>query len=184
MSVVRLLVLGVIREQGKAHGYAVHRELMTWHVDTWTRVKPGSIYHTLKQLAKEEKIHSVGTVESPEGPGRTVYQITAAGEADFVELLERALQSVDIEEFGGGFAFMQCLPRKRVIALLRMQLQQTEAVRDGLEAMIPSYPVLNEAPHIRELLALWSRNFGSNAGWTRSVIGRLESGEFLFPDDS
>ncbi len=36
MSVVRLLVLGIVRMHGRAHGYVVHRELLSWKVETWT----------------------------------------------------------------------------------------------------------------------------------------------------
>ncbi|PRC53075.1 PadR family transcriptional regulator, partial [Mycobacterium sp. ITM-2017-0098] len=53
---VRLLVLGVVRRHGEANGYGVHRELMGWRVDTWTAVKPPSIYHAVKQLAREGKL--------------------------------------------------------------------------------------------------------------------------------
>ncbi len=56
---VRLLVLGVVRLLGEAHGYAVHRELMSWRVDTWTAVKPPSIYHAVKQLEREDKLRAV-----------------------------------------------------------------------------------------------------------------------------
>ncbi|MDB5059778.1 MAG: hypothetical protein JWO59_3250, partial [Chloroflexi bacterium] len=79
MSVIRLVVLGVIRMRGQAHGYAVHRELLSWRVETWTTVKPGSIYHALKQLAKEGKLRAAGTEESTEGPGRTLYALTHEG---------------------------------------------------------------------------------------------------------
>ena len=51
MSTVRLLVLGVVRRHRSAHGYAVQRELMSWRVDTWTRVKPPSIYHAIKPVS-------------------------------------------------------------------------------------------------------------------------------------
>ena len=183
MSVVRLLVLGMVRMRGRAHGYAVHRELMSWQVDTWTSVKPASIYHAVKQLAKEGKLRTVGMESSPEGPERTVYEITEAGEAEFISHVEWALQSINIEELGAGFAFIRCLPRKHVISLLREQLRQTEAVRDDLKAMMADYPERNEPPYTQDLLALWSSNFASNANWTRGLIGRLMKGEYSFAEE-
>ena len=47
MSATRLLVLGVVRMFGRAHGYQVRRELLTWSADEWANVQPGSIYHAL-----------------------------------------------------------------------------------------------------------------------------------------
>ncbi|MDQ8757313.1 PadR family transcriptional regulator [Sphingosinicella sp. LHD-64] len=183
MSAVRLLVLGMVRMLGRAHGYAVHRELTSWQIDTWTSVKPASLYHALKQLAKEGKLRTAGMESSPEGPGRTVYEITAAGDVEFFGYLEGALRSIDIEELGAGFAFMQALPRARVLALLREQLRQTEAVRDDLKTMMSDHPVRDKPPYSQDLLGLWSRSFGANAEWSRSLIERLERGEYSFTRD-
>ncbi len=58
-SATRLLVLGVVRKHGKAHGYQVRRELLTWSADKWANVAPGSIYHALKQMAKEGLLERV-----------------------------------------------------------------------------------------------------------------------------
>ncbi len=38
MSATRLLVLGVVRMYGQAHGYRVGRELMSWGVEEWANV--------------------------------------------------------------------------------------------------------------------------------------------------
>ncbi len=59
MSATRLLVLGVVRRYGRAHGYQVRRELLTWSADEWASVQPGSIYHAL------EKMTAVGPAAQP-----------------------------------------------------------------------------------------------------------------------
>ena len=48
MSVTRLLVLGAVRIFQPAHGYLVRRELLSWRVEEWANVQPGSIYHALR----------------------------------------------------------------------------------------------------------------------------------------
>ncbi|WP_170166607.1 PadR family transcriptional regulator [Lentzea atacamensis] len=53
MSATRMLVLGVVKLVGEAHGYVVRRELKSWSADSWANVQPGSIYHALKSLAKD-----------------------------------------------------------------------------------------------------------------------------------
>jgi len=182
VSVVRLLVLGVLRRQGPAHGYAVRRELLSWRAETWTSVKPGSIYHALKQLCAEGRLREAGTERSEEGPGRTLYELTAEGEAEFHRLMDKALVSVDMEELGAGIAFMDALPRAHVIALLREQQRNAARVREELLAMIPRFPGRYETPHATDLLELWSGVFDNLTGWTGRLLARLEAGEYSLPD--
>jgi DNA-binding PadR family transcriptional regulator len=184
MSVVRLLVLGVIRMRGQAHGYAVHRELLCWNVEAWTDVKPGSIYHALKQLTKEGKLRDAGLEASTEGPDRTLYALTPAGTAEFRQRLEAALTSARRDELATGVAFMQALPRQRAIALLKQQQRQALEIRDSLERLIPGFPARDEPPHTQDLLALWSSGYAVRADWTARLITRLEAGEYVMADDA
>jgi DNA-binding PadR family transcriptional regulator len=183
VSTVRLLVLGVVRMRGTAHGYAIHRELMSWRVDTWTTVKPPSIYHAVKQLDREGLLRSSGREDSPRGPARVVYRTTAAGEEEFFRLLEAALLSPDIEEFGAGIAFMRSLPRRRVQELLAQQRAITERIDAELDAMKPQWPDPDAPPHAQHLLDLWRGVFTSNARWTTTMLERLSAGEFRFADE-
>lgn len=178
MSVIRLLVLGVVRRQGRAHGYAVQRELTSWRVETWTRVKPGSIYHALKQATKDGALREVGTEVSAEGPGRTLYALTPAGETEFLARLEEALGSFDPEALGVGVAFMQALPRERALALLRDQTRRAAENRDHLDALVPHFPDHAEPPHTADLLGLWSGALSASAAFTEGLIARLEAGGY------
>lgn len=182
MSTVRLLVLGVVRRRGEAHGYAVHRELMSWRVDTWTRVKPPSIYHAIKQLCREGLLAASGPQDSPKGPARVAYRMTPTGEQAFVDLLEVALRNPDVEEFGAGIAFMQCLPRLRVVELLTEQLAATRSIDVDLDAMKAHWPEAGEPPHAQHLLDLWRGAFQSHATWTADMLARIGRGEFEFAD--
>ncbi|MBH0779859.1 PadR family transcriptional regulator [Nocardia bovistercoris] len=182
MSAVRLLVLGVIRRRQPAHGYAVRAELLSWRAETWTNVKPGSIYHALKQLAAEGKLRAQGTESSDKGPGRTLFALTDAGEAEFRALMDRALVSIDMEELGAGIAFMDALPRAHVVAKLREQRRNSAATRDQLTAMIPEFPGRYEQPHATDLLELWSGVFDNLSAWTGRVLDRLEAGEYPMSD--
>ncbi|MBF6353987.1 PadR family transcriptional regulator [Nocardia higoensis] len=182
MSVVRLLVLGVLRSQGPAHGYAVRRELLSWRAETWTNAKPGSIYHALKQLSAEGRLREAGSERSDEGPARTLYELTPDGEAEFRRLMDQALVSIDMEELGAGIAFMDALPRAHVIDRLREQQRNAAAVRAELLAMIPEFPGRYETPHATDLLELWSGVFDNLAGWTGGLLARLEAGEYALGD--
>jgi len=179
VNVVRLLVLGILKQRRRAHGYAIRRELLSWRVETWTNVKPGSIYHAIRQLAKEGMLKALGTEESSAGPGRDLYEITRAGTREFTALLEAALASFALEELGSGVAFMQELPRGRVLEILRDQHRRATENRRHLERLIPTFPDRDRPPHTPDLLSLWSGYLAATAQWTAALIKRLEAGDYL-----
>lgn len=183
MSAVRLLVLGVTRRQQPTHGYAVRRELLSWRANTWTNVQPGSIYHAIKQLTQEGKLRTLGSEGGDRGPGRTLFELTPAGEAEFRERMDTALTSVDMEELGAGIAFMDALPRAEVIARLTEQRARSGRIRDELLGMIGDFPGRYETPHATDLLELWSGVFDNLTGWTTGVLTRLRAGEYRMADD-
>ncbi|GIP26256.1 PadR family transcriptional regulator [Paenibacillus sp. J23TS9] len=174
MSTVRLLVLGVIRRQGQTHGYRVHRELSSWKIETWTSVKAGSVYHALKQLEKQHMLRNVNVENSEEGPARTLYELSTEGEVEFIQLLKKALTSMDMEFFGAGIAFMQVLPRSETVSLLRIRAQQSDEIHAGLKAMLPLYQPANDSPNHQELLGMWMAFFLSTSNWTSGLVERLE----------
>jgi len=178
MSIVKFLVLGVVGMHKRAHGYAVHRELVSWHVESWTSVKPGSIYFAMKHLALEGKLREVGTEDSEEGPERTTYELTKEGSLEFTRLLKGAFVSTDIQALSAGIAFMHLLPREEVLVLLRQQQKVAGDIRDGLMGMTPNFPNREEPPHTKDLLELWSTRYGATADWVEGVIRRLEAGEY------
>ena len=51
--IIRLLILGILKRRGSAHGYRMYRDLVEWRVETWTIIRPGSIYHALTQMEKQ-----------------------------------------------------------------------------------------------------------------------------------
>jgi DNA-binding PadR family transcriptional regulator len=179
MTTVRLLVLGVCRRHGRVHGYAVHRALAEWRVETWTNVRPGSIYHALKQLTTEGKLRQVGDEPGSGGPARTVYEFTDAGEAEFVTLLEGALSSFALVEFSAGVAFMDALPRHRAVEILRATHERLVANVDGLRTLSERHPDRRPAPHTRDLLELWSGSLDATATWIEGSLERLQGGEYV-----
>jgi len=92
MSAIRLLVLGAVRQHGRAHGYQVRNDLEYWGAHEWSNAKPGSIYHALKQMAKQGLLVAHETAPSVAGgPPRTEYEITERGTEEYLALLRAAL---------------------------------------------------------------------------------------------
>lgn len=183
MSATRLLVLGVVRLYGRAHGYRVGRELMGWGVEEWANVKWGSLYHALRKLSEQGKLREF-TAEGEEG-GRTSYEVTEDGEAEFHRLLRKALSSTeDHALLCAGVTFMIALPRAEAIELLRGRLEGLEKeVAEVRESMDLSDAEWGKPPHVRELFRFWDYSLGSGADWTRQLIASLEAGEYVMADE-
>lgn len=183
MSVVRLLVLGAIKRRGTAHGYRVYRDLTDWRVKTWTIVRPGSIYHAMSQLEIQGLISADKTeVTQKLGPAKTAYELTNAGEQEFIKLLEEALQGINIIELSVGIAFMEHLPRQKVIELLEQRhvaQQQTPSFLKSLPTEdIPSTP--SKHP---ELIRIWADSYADAAASTAKLIKAIQSGKYVFKNE-
>lgn len=183
MSAIRLLVLGSVRHHGRAHGYQVRGDLESWGAHEWSTAKPGSIYHALKQLARQGLLVADEVEPSAAGgPPRVVHSITDAGTRTFFTLLRGALSSPDtkLDVLSAGLGFMVSLPRDEVAGLLRERL-------DGLRAWhasVSEYYSPEQGPaslgHIGEIMNLWVHTADTSAVWTRGLIERIEAGAHIF----
>ncbi|MEV5241860.1 PadR family transcriptional regulator [Streptomyces cinnamoneus] len=181
MSAIRLLVLGAVRQHGRAHGYQVRSDLEFWGAHEWSNAKPGSIYHALKSMAKHGLLfaHDVAPSEAG-GPPRTEYELTEAGEREYFALLREALRSVDEKSdvLTAGIGFVVDLSRAEAIALLKERLAGLEERRDDIRRRWT--PAEGEDwGHIGEITAMWAHTADSGAEWTRGLIERLEGGAYV-----
>lgn len=184
MSATRLLVLGVVRSFGEAHGYQVRRELTVWQAQDWANVKPGSIYHALRQLAKAGALRSTGTHGSDQGPERTGYALTEDGETEFLRLLRRALSDPEVkpEMWGAGITFLTCLSRAEAVSLLRYRVANLQACVQSLSGA--GSMVLDQKPeHVVELFRWWVAEYEAAIAFTEQMAGRIEGGAYRMADD-
>lgn len=182
-----MLVLGVVRMRGEAHGYQVRQDLLSWAADRWANVKPGSIYHALKKMTADSLLEAVQTEESDLGPDRVVYRITDHGEGEFFFLLNKALSDVSAGPamFNAALPFITTLDRKTLQYLLTNRLQQVQAVVDNTRLMIdstiaPSADEPGKPPHISEMFEYWAVTSEAEITWLKDLIKRLETGTYKF----
>ncbi|MFF4789998.1 PadR family transcriptional regulator [Streptomyces sp. NPDC001276] len=183
MSAIRLLVLGAVRQHGRAHGYQVRGDLEYWGAHEWSNAKPGSIYHALKQMAGQGLLQAHETAPSTAGgPPRTEYEITEAGTEEYFRLLREALvsygQKADVQSAAIGF--LVDLPRAEAIALLEERIRRIEQWRTSVTAHYVPEDGPEQLGHIGEIMNLWVHTADSDAAWTRGLIGRLERGAYTF----
>jgi DNA-binding PadR family transcriptional regulator len=188
VSATRLLVLGVVRMHGKAHGYQVRRELLSWSADKWANVAPGSIYHALKQMAKEGLLEQVDMESAESAPERTGYQLTADGEVEFQLLLAKSLAEANPEpasqyNLSAAVTFLPSLPREKAISLLRHRITQLEGQRAKAKGVLTDGEAWGKPPHVTELHRLWLACVDATVSWTEDLVKRLETGEYVMADD-
>ncbi|MFJ8645649.1 PadR family transcriptional regulator [Streptomyces sp. NPDC093546] len=183
MSAIRLLVLGAVRQHGRAHGYQVRNDLEYWGAHEWSHAKPGSIYHALKQMARQGLLRAYETAPSTAGgPPRTEYELTEQGTEEYFALLRASLTSYDqkVDVLTAAVGFLVDLEREEALALLGRRLAAIERWKaDVLERYTPE-----EGPealgHIGEIMNLWVHSADAGAAWTRGLIERIERGAYTF----
>lgn len=184
MSAIRLLVLGAVRQHGRAHGYQVRNDLEYWGAHEWSNAKPGSIYHALKQMAKQGLLYEHETAPSTAGgPPRTEYEMTEKGTEEFLDLLREALVSAYNQKpdmLSAAVGLMVDLPRAEVIDLLEQRIRGLGDWR----ASVTEYYTPEDGPeqlgHIGEIMNLWLHQADTGATWTRGLIERIEGGAYTF----
>jgi len=188
LSATRLLVLGVVRMYGSAHGYQVRRELLTWSADKWANVAPGSIYHALKKMQTERLLEVASTDAPPAGPDRTAYRLTEDGETEFQLLLAKYLAESDDSAQGtyrlaAAVTFLPALPRAKALSLLRHRLTQLDGQRASARDLLENGTDWGQPEHVGELYRLWLASMDATDTWLRGLVARLESGGYVMADD-
>jgi DNA-binding PadR family transcriptional regulator len=177
MSTTRLLLLGAVRIFQPVHGYLLRRELLSWQVEDWAHVKPGSIYSGLRTLVARGLLDEV--------PGEPVsYRLTPDGEVEFRRLLVTALREPDPGDASrllGGLCFMTMLPRAEVREALRARALVLEAMMSGSAATARSIEQARLAPASTvELSLVIGRWLAGERGWAQDVCDRLDAGHYRF----
>ncbi|MEV7720499.1 PadR family transcriptional regulator [Streptomyces sp. NPDC088190] len=183
MSAIRLLVLCAVRQHGRAHGYQVRNDLEYWGAHEWSNAKPGSVYHALKQMAKQGLLIAHETAPSTAGgPPRTEYEITGRGDEEYFTLLRAALTSYDQKPdvLSAALGGIVDLERSEAVALLKERVAGLAAWR----ATVTEHYIPEAGPesigHIGEIMNLWVHSADAGAEWTRGLIARIEGGAYTF----
>jgi DNA-binding PadR family transcriptional regulator len=187
MSTTRLVVLGAVRVFQPVHGYFLRRELMTWQVDEWANINPGSIYNALRTLTREGFLEEVDTEAEGARPARTTYRLTGNGEDEFFVLLRQALWTVetfDPTPVHASLSFMCALTRREVIDAFEHRVSEIDAkiLASGyaIEAVLAS----DTTPHfVREMFDITTSRLRGEQDWARQLIKRLQDGAYVFSDE-
>jgi len=185
VSATRLLVLGVVKLAGQAHGYQVRRELLEWGADRWANCQPGSIYHALKKAARDGMLEAVGET-SEVGPDRTCYRLTALGEEEFSHLLRQALTDPDPKNqtVAAALSFLPLLSRDEAIRLLGFRIRMLESEVTGLRSVGTALPMAGRPEHVVEHFHYWIALREAEIRWAQDLVDRLANGTYTMAGEA
>lgn len=183
-NITRLVVLGAVRQFQPVHGYFLRRELMTWHVDQWANIQPGSIYNALKSLKQDGYIEESGTEAAGNRPERTVYKMTALGDVELMRMLRQALWVVepfDTKPVMALTSFMFLLSRAEITAALKFRIAEIDAkvASNGFDIDDVARSTTTPA-YVRELFELSSLRLRAEQQWAKDIYERICAGHYLF----
>ncbi|MDT0202365.1 PadR family transcriptional regulator [Nocardioides sp. AE5] len=179
-SETRMLLLGAVAMFEPINGYQIRRELVSWEVDKWAHLNPGSIYNGLATLTRQGHLVRHDLVDA--GREVAVYEATTKGRAELFQLMIRALEEVDPYNrlaFHTAFGMLPLLDRKQV-------LHSLEVRRTALERTLDEFPSPRDAgpeygpPHAFRGLMLWRDAVATELAWLKSTLRDIGSGALKF----
>jgi DNA-binding PadR family transcriptional regulator len=183
VSSTRLLMLGAVRIFQPVHGYFVRRELLTWRVEQWANINPGSIYNALRTLERDGFITAVDAAEKP-----VRYTLTDDGETEFLALLREALWQVvpnDPARVYTAISFIWALSRAEVVDALESRIAQLDALHRGMPYMLGTLMDNPDKPrHIAEFAYLQDEYVLGERAWTEACLQRVREGAYAFAGDA
>ncbi len=175
----RMLLLGAVAVFEPVNGYQIRRELVSWGVEDWANIKPGSIYHGLATLAQRGELvrHDLrdGTREV------AVYELSELGRAEFKRLFEEAITEVRLTAplaFQTALSMLPLVERAEARRLLQIRLEKLDRARaEGEEKATDLERV---PPHVIAIMDYWDRVAAVEREWLLRLIFRIGDGELSF----
>ncbi len=128
----QLLLLGLLRTE-EMHGYQLN-QFLEEHLDFLANLKPSTAYYTLDKLSAQGLV-ATRSEQVGNRPPRQIYEITAAGEAEYQRLLRLNLGKYDPGESADdlGIAFIAELPVDEAKHLLSTKRKAVQARQQRLQ---------------------------------------------------
>jgi DNA-binding PadR family transcriptional regulator len=181
----RLLVLGVAHLFEPANGYQLRRELLSWQVDDWANVNPGSIYSMLTTLTKQGMLERIDLVMSPGLRPVAVYRSTPEGRAELRTLVQTGITEVrqfETTEFYAAMSLMvTLLTREEVLPLLEARLSNLTLAIAGIGEKIAALATSRGTPpHVARLLGYAVSGATAERTWLEGFVASVRAGELVF----
>ncbi|NYI44414.1 DNA-binding PadR family transcriptional regulator [Nocardioides aromaticivorans] len=170
----RMLLLGAVALFEPVNGYQIRRELLSWSVDDWANLNPGSIYNGLATLTRQGQLVRHDLADG--GRDVAVYEISDEGRLELERLVTAGLEEVSVADrkgFSAAFGLLPLVPPDRALrSLVRRRVALEEVV-----ARLAQPPAPDAAPpHALRGVALWLDLAVAELAWLRETIEEMRAG--------
>lgn len=175
----RLLVMGAVSTFEPVNGYQIRREMMSWNVQEWARIQPGSIYSALATLTSKGHLERHDLLDG--GREVAVYTTTATGRAELHHQQGLALEAVEPyapRGFQTGLALAPRMARATFLGHLRRRRENLLAQQAAEEEKVRA--VATAPPHVAAMVGHWQRMITAEMGWLDELIASVVEGHLEF----
>lgn len=170
----RMLLLGAVALFEPVNGYQIRRELLSWSVDDWANLNPGSIYNGLATLTRQGQLVRHDLADG--GRDVAVYEISDEGRLELERLVTAGLEEVSVADrkgFSAAFGLLPLVPPDRALrSLVRRRVALEEVV-----ARLAQPPAPDAAPpHALRGVVLWLDLAVAELAWLRETIEEMRAG--------
>lgn len=185
----RMLVLGVVKIFGPANGYQLRRELLSWEVERWAHLNPGSIYSMLSTLEKQGAIERHDLADDDGSKPVAVYTVTPAGDSEFERLMISAISTVpdsgDALPLRVALNFGPMLTRATFLRAVRVRIEVLAMGRDIIVGKVDQMRRIRTVPpHVVSELGLEIALVDAQLAWLRELGDEVAAGGLDFADDT
>ncbi len=174
--------MGVVSLFEPANGYQLRRELLSWSVDDWANIKPGSIYSMLKNLTAQGLItrHDLDS-----GSQRVaVYTMSDQGRGEFNALLLETItrpEHGDLADFHAALSFLPTMRRDDFLGAMTMRVKKLRSANKLMRSQLDETEAADGVPpHVTVIFGLQFVLLATEADWLTGFIKRVEAGELSF----
>lgn len=181
----RLLVLGVVRIFEPANGYQLRRELLSWDVESWANINPGSIYSMLATLTRQGMLERHEIAASPGIRAVAVYRVTEQGKEELRNLVRAGITTVTGLERTQLYAALSLMAtlfdRGEVLELFYERLRNLVAVIDDLnEKRTALEGDSGTPPHVGRMVGFSASLCLAEFEWLQEFAEAVRDGELVF----
>jgi DNA-binding PadR family transcriptional regulator len=175
----RLLLLGAVALFEPVNGYQIRRELLSWRVESWANIRPGSIYNGLATLTQRGDLVRHDLRDGSRDVA--VYELSDQGRVEFRRLYAAALTEVRPSTplaFQTAIAMLPLMTRAEVTSLLEQRLANLD--REAEEARTSPPDAGHTPPHALAMVDYWGEITSVERKWLVRLLERIAAGDLSF----
>ena len=181
----RMLVLGVTQIFEPANGYQLRRELLSWNVQDWANVNPGSIYSMLSTLNKQGMVDRTDIASTTGAHPVAVYRMTPAGLTELLRLVRLGITTVHeferTEFYAAASLMVTMVTREEVVTLLEERVDNLRLANLELEGTVKRIKAdSGTPPHVGRLIDYSAALNAAEAVWLGGFIDEIRAGGLTF----